>query len=37
MPKINITPASKTTWMTKLNSLNTEIKFEIKALEDFIK
>jgi len=37
MPKANITPELKTTWMNKLNSVNTKIKFEIKSLEDFIK
>jgi hypothetical protein len=37
MPKANITEALKTTWMNKLNTVNPKIKFEIKALEDFIK
>jgi hypothetical protein len=36
MPKANITEALKTTWMNKLNTVNPKIKFEIKALEDFI-
>ena len=36
MPKENITDALKTTWMNKLNAVNSKIQFEIKALEDFI-
>lgn len=36
MPKANITEALKATWMNKLNTVNPKIKFEIKALEDFI-
>lgn len=36
MPKANITKALKTTWMNKLNTVDPRIKFEIKALEDFI-
>jgi hypothetical protein len=36
MPKANITDALKTTWMNKLNTVDPKIKFEIKALEDFI-
>lgn len=36
MPKANITPELVTTWMNKLSTANPEIKFEIKALEDFI-
>ena len=36
MPKANITASLKTTWMNKLNTVNPKIKFEIKALEDFI-
>ena len=36
MPKANITEALKTTWMNKLNTVDPKIKFEIKALEDFI-
>ncbi|WP_113637147.1 fibronectin type III domain-containing protein [Nubsella zeaxanthinifaciens] len=36
MPKANITEALKTTWMNKLNTVNPKIKFEIKALEDFV-
>ena len=36
MPKANITEALKTSWMNKLNTIGTKIKFEIKALEDFI-
>lgn len=37
MPKANITEALKNTWMNKLNTVNPKIKFEIKALEDFVK
>lgn len=37
MPKANITEALKTSWMNKLNTIDPKIKFEIKALEDFIK
>ena len=36
MPKVNITEALKTSWMNKLNTIDPKIKFEIKALEDFI-
>ncbi|MCX2682127.1 hypothetical protein OOZ15_19430 [Galbibacter sp. EGI 63066] len=36
MPKENITDALKTIWMNKLDGVNSNIKFEIKALEDFI-
>lgn len=36
MPKANITEALKTSWMNKLNTIDPKIKFEIKALEDFI-
>ncbi|SDD34509.1 hypothetical protein SAMN05216323_11445 [Williamwhitmania taraxaci] len=36
MPKANITPELKAIWMNKLNTVNPKIKFEIKALEDFI-
>jgi hypothetical protein len=36
MPKANITPALKTQWMNKLNTVDPDITFEIKALEDFI-
>jgi hypothetical protein len=36
MPKANITESLKTTWMNKLNTVDPKIKFEIKALEDFI-
>ncbi len=36
MPKVNITESLKTTWMNKLNIVDPKIKFEIKALEDFI-
>jgi hypothetical protein len=36
MPKANITEALKTSWMNKLNTIDTKVKFEIKALEDFI-
>lgn len=36
MPKENITEALKITWMNKLNTVNPKIKFEIKALDDFI-
>jgi hypothetical protein len=37
MPKENITPALNTEWINKLNTVDSKIKFEIKALEDFIK
>ncbi|CAN1563860.1 hypothetical protein MCETHM1_02793 [Flavobacteriaceae bacterium] len=37
MPKANITESLKTSWMNKLNIIDPKIKFEIKALEDFIK
>lgn len=37
MPKANITETLKTNWMKKLHMVNPKIKFEIKALEDFIK
>lgn len=36
MPKANITSELIATWMNKLNTVNPNIKFEIKALEDFI-
>lgn len=36
MPKVNITSELKATWMNKLSTVNTKIKFEIKALEDYI-
>ncbi len=36
MPKANITDALKASWMNKLNTIDSKIKFEIKALEDFI-
>lgn len=36
MPKANITPELTTAWMNKLSTVNPNIKFEIKALEDFI-
>ena len=36
MPKANITDALKTSWMNKLNTIDSKIKFEVKALEDFI-
>jgi hypothetical protein len=36
MPKANITESLKATWMNKLNTVDPKIKFEIKALEDFI-
>ena len=36
MPKANITESLKTSWMNKLNTIDPKIKFEIKALEDFI-
>ncbi len=36
MPKENITSELKTTWLNKLNNVDPNIKFEIKALEDFI-
>lgn len=36
MPKENITETLKTNWMNKLNTVDSKIKFEIKALEDFI-
>jgi hypothetical protein len=37
MPKSNITESIKATWLSKLTSTNPNIKFEIKALEDFLK
>lgn len=37
MPKANITPALKNQWMNKLGTVNPKIRFEIKALEDFVK
>jgi hypothetical protein len=37
MPKENITPELKATWMDKLKISNPNIKFEINALEDFVK
>jgi len=37
MPKANITPALKDQWMNKLRTVNPKIRFEIKALEDFVK
>ncbi len=36
MPKASITPTLKTEWMNKLNTVDPDITFEIKALEDFI-
>ena len=36
MPKANITSRLTATWMNKLITMNPKIKFEIKALEDFI-
>lgn len=36
MPKANITETLKMTWMNKLTTTHPGIKFEIKALEDFI-
>ena len=36
MPKINITDALKNEWISKLNSLGSGIKFEIKSLDEFI-
>jgi len=36
MPKANITPTLKTEWMNKLKTVDPDITFEIKALEDFI-
>lgn len=36
MPKANITPELRTAWMNKLSTVDPKIKFEIKALEDFI-
>ena len=36
MPKTNITPELTTTWMSVLKSENPKIKFEIKALENFL-
>lgn len=32
-----MTPELKATWMDKLKTSNPNIKFEIKALEDFVK
>lgn len=37
MPKENITPELKTTWMDKLKTASPNIKFEINSLEDFVK
>ncbi len=37
MPKKNITKSLEKNWLSKLNSTNPLINFEIKALEDFIK
>ncbi|WP_288171444.1 hypothetical protein [Porphyromonas sp. CAG:1061] len=37
MPKANITSVLKKEWITKLNVVYPKIKFEIIALEDFIK
>jgi hypothetical protein len=36
MPKANITPKLETDWMNKLNKVNPKIKFEIKALDNFV-
>lgn len=36
MPKANITESLKASWISKLNTIDSKIKFEIKALEDFI-
>jgi hypothetical protein len=36
MPKANITPELIATWRNKLSTVSPNIKFEIKALEDFI-
>lgn len=37
MPKENITDALNNKWLSKLNSINPRIKFEIKSLDEFIK
>jgi len=37
MPKASITESLKTIWLNKLTSTHPNIKFEISALEDFIK
>jgi hypothetical protein len=37
MLKENITPTLKTEWLNKLNSVEPKIKYEINAIEDFIK
>lgn len=37
MPKENITDELKISWLNKLSTINPKIKFEIKALEEFIK
>jgi hypothetical protein len=36
MPKANITTELVTNWMNKLNTVDSNIRFEIKAIEDFI-
>ena len=36
MPKENITPTLSAEWMSRLNTVDPKIKFEIKALEEFI-
>jgi hypothetical protein len=37
MPKENITDALNNKWLSKLNSINPKIKFEINTIENFIK
>ena len=37
MPKENITPQLKAEWLNKLNTIDSKIKFEIDALENFVK
>src|SRR5699024_3002232 len=37
MPKINTTSELKLNWMSELNKINPKIKFEIRALEEYIK
>lgn len=37
MPKSSLTPQLKTEWLNNLSTEVPDIKFEINALEDFIK
>ena len=36
MKKANVTPSLETQWLNKLNTDYPDIKFEIKAIEDFV-